>query len=74
LDCKKVIGAVDRPTGGWRLSKRDVKLVNADTTSESFSPVQWFAADLLQSIENDSVRRFLVLPADGSERDGLLVS
>jgi hypothetical protein len=59
--CKAVVGSVDRATGGWRLLKRDLKL-QLDTSIEEFNLEKWFCADLLQSIERDGLRRFLLIP------------
>jgi HECT-like Ubiquitin-conjugating enzyme (E2)-binding len=78
---------VDRSTGGWRIMKRDVHFMldtYADTTDEpkvicstidTWSLVKWLAADLLQSIENDGVRRFLLTPVGptAKKKDTLLV-
>jgi hypothetical protein len=45
------------------------------TKIDTWSLGKWFAADLLQSIENDGIRRFLLTPTgpNANKEDTLLV-
>jgi hypothetical protein len=87
-NCNRVNGATDRATGGWRLMKRDMildkeriatefgpELPIIDRKFDAWSVGKWFTADLLNSIENDGVRRFLVSPTgpNADTQDAMLV-
>jgi hypothetical protein len=65
---------VDRSSGGWQIMKRELKL-EMETGSEDFCLTKWFAASMIEDMENDNYRRFLMIPVgpDTAKADTLLV-
>lgn len=62
-----MLGAVDDRAGGWRLYKWALSIPQYTTNINNYNLQKWISAQLLATIENQGVRKFVI--GDGHDDD-----
>lgn len=73
--CREPLGVVDATASGWRLYKWDVDVRPSAKAAEEIYPIEVFVSSyLLELIDNQAVRKFVVHCEDELHPEGIVVS
>lgn len=70
--CKYIVGTFDRRTQGFKLSKLALSASPSERCVQTFNSTKWLSCHILSSMDNQGLRRFLVISSRKSE-DPLLI-
>lgn len=65
--CAATIGTLDAVTSSYKLSKMALSISPKDDHRQSFDSTKWLSCHLLNSMDNQGLRKFVVSSSNGSQ-------
>lgn len=64
--CSAIVGVLDKPTQSYKLAKLSLSISPSQGQPQSFDKPKWLSCHLLNSMDNQGLRKFIVTSGDDS--------